>query len=176
MESTKALVGTALLNVYWKTRRKDLLDLITPFINYCTAQVVTPEKSPCKKNQISLGTVTEKVRKEFGYVDIPAAIVEKIYKRDQKHYCKNGGNYYLIEPFDDLVERMDKKRLECAEMVDNLGKSLLCYLKSHCQKEKACVQSGSKAHEKAFRVSLPASSSPNQLHSQMRAGVDTVPA
>lgn len=46
----------------------------------------------------------------------------------------------------------------------------------HCQKEKACVQSGSKAHEKAFRVSLPASSSPNQLHSQMRAGVDTVPA
>ena len=136
MESTKALVGTALLNVYWKTRRKDLLDLITPFINYCTAQVVTPEKSPCKKNQISLGTVTEKVRKEFGYVDIPAAIVEKIYKRDQKHYCKNGGNYYLIEPFDDLVERMDKKRLECAEMVDNLGKSLLCYLKSHCQKEK----------------------------------------
>lgn len=46
----------------------------------------------------------------------------------------------------------------------------------HCQKEKACVQSGSKAHEKAFRVSLPASSSPNQLHSLMRAGVDTVPA
>ena len=136
MESTKTLAGTALLNVYWDTRRKDLLDLISPFINYCTACMITPQSKLCEKNKIDLIHVTQDVRERFGYVDIPSAIVEKIYKRDQKHYRKDRGYYYLIDSFDNLVERMDQKQRECAEMIDDLGESLLCYLETHCQKEK----------------------------------------
>ena len=136
MEDNKILAGTALLNVYWNTRKKDLLDLIAPFINYCTAQIVTPRSELCEGNRINLRQVTLRVRERFGYADIPEVIVEKIYKRDQKHYRKEKGNYYLVASFDNLVEEMNKKQIECAERVNVLGESLLQYLKTHCQKEK----------------------------------------
>ena len=112
MEDKKILAGTALLNVYWNTRKKDLLDLIAPFIHYCTAQIVTPRSELCEGNRINLRQVTLRVRERFGYVDIPDVIIEKVYRRDQKHYRREKGRYYLIAPFDDLVEKMDKKQLK----------------------------------------------------------------
>lgn len=136
MERSKLLAGTALLEVLWSSRRKDLLDLIAPFVNYCTACKVSPADDFSSNNMINIPEVTLDVRKKFGYEDIPYSIIEKIYNRDNEHYKKYNKKYYLIKPLDEEVNKLERNRKECENIIKDLGISLLTYLQEHCQRER----------------------------------------
>ena len=60
MQNQSALTGTVLLEAFWSSRRKDMIDLITPFIHYAVAQTTSPNES------INTRDVTDIIRKEFG--------------------------------------------------------------------------------------------------------------
>ena len=140
MSGSRLLAGTALLETLWNTRQKDLIDLISPFIHYCTADKVSPSKALTQGNKINITAVTKDVRRQFGYEDIPPAVIERVYKRDGKHYKKSNGSYYLVEALDDEVAKLEKNRQECVKNINSIGKSLLNYLQSHCQREKVYTE------------------------------------
>ena len=101
MNNKTALTGTVLLEAYWATRKKDMLDLIAPFIQYCVAKTTALDEI------IDIAKVTGIIRNEFGYIDIPEAAIVKVLNRDQDHF-KRINKYY----FRDEDEKMALSSIE----------------------------------------------------------------
>lgn len=130
MNNKTALTGTVLLEAYWATRKKDMLDLIAPFVQYGVAKTTTIGE------RIDVSKVTQIIRNDFGYSDIPESAVIKVINRDQDHFRKSNKNYYLHASLDDQVERLTHRKIECLSKIDSIGNKLFEYLRMHCRKSK----------------------------------------
>lgn len=130
MNNKTALTGTVLLEAYWATRKKDMLDLIAPFVQYGVAKTTTIGE------RIDVAKVTGIIRNEFGYIDIPEAAIIKVLNRDQGHFRKINKYYYLSMPLDEQVERLTRRRIDCLAKIDSIGDKLFDYLQMHCRKNK----------------------------------------
>ena len=128
MQNQTALTGTVLLEAFWSSRRKDMIDLITPFIHYAVAQITSPNEN------IDIQSVTSIIRHEFGYADIPEAVIVKILSRDKVHFDKKNRVYRLVKSLDEQVERFNLRKRDCTEKIDRIGQSLCGYLKTHCKR------------------------------------------
>jgi len=130
MSSKVALIGTVLLEAYWSSRQKDMLDLIAPFVQYGVAKTTTT------REKINASAVTSIIRNEFGYTDIPEAAIIKVMNRDPEHFEKKNKNYYLKTSLDEQMDRLNRRRTECLSKIDSTGRELYNYLRDHCKKNK----------------------------------------
>ena len=130
MQNQSALTGTVLLEAYWSSRRKDMIDLITPFIHYAVAKITSV--GAC----VDIQKVTNMIRQEFGYTDLPEAVLYKAFSRDKEHFERRNRKYYLKKSLDFQAERFSQRKRECAEKIDSIGQSLFEYLQAHCKRER----------------------------------------
>ena len=128
MQNNSVLTGTVLLEAYWSTRKKDLLDLVSPFVQYGVAKITSVG------NPIDYSHVTKYVRSEFGYTDIPESVIINVFKRDKEHFGKREHKYYLLKPLDTEIERLEQRKTDCLKKIDEVSKTLHEYLLSHCRK------------------------------------------
>lgn len=122
MSDNNLLTGTVMLETMWETKRHDLLDLISPFVFYATAKVCSIGE------QIDLERILAYIKKEFGYVDMPITIIERVYKRNTKYFKRDNGKYYLKSNLDEVFSIIEKRRDECEEKIRHIGKQLAEYL------------------------------------------------
>lgn len=130
MDNRIAMAGTVLLEAYWASRQKDMLDLICPFVRYAVA------KTTSIGQLVDTARVVSIIRSEFGYVDIPEAVIIKVINRDRDYYEKHNGKYYLLKSLDDQAEQLNHRRTECLSKIEIIGKSLFEYLQMHCKRNK----------------------------------------
>lgn len=94
MKKSTVLTGVVLLESYWALRKKDMIDLISPFILYWVARTTSIH------DEVNVLMVSEKVCAEFGYINIPPSVIEKVLSRNKKHFSKIKKKYYLSESLD----------------------------------------------------------------------------
>lgn len=129
MNKNQIMMSAAMLEAMWEVRRKDMLDLITPFIMYAVAVTTSPEE------EINLNLVQSNVQKNYGYTDIPISIIEKVLKRNTYQAVrKENHKFILIKDIDLEFSQMEKRKEECESYLSILGISLAKYLNEHCKK------------------------------------------
>lgn len=130
MNTTQALSSVVVLEALWETSKKDMIDLVSPMINYVIA------KQYSMSDQIDVSLISKKFKDRFAYDYLPESIVKKSMARDKKHFKKENHNYYLIASLDNDVEIMEKRQKECVTTINELSVLLYQYLKEHCSKSK----------------------------------------
>ncbi|MFR3791685.1 MAG: hypothetical protein ACLTWO_07215 [Blautia massiliensis (ex Durand et al. 2017)] len=131
MNTNQVLVSAALLETLWANRKKDMLDLIAPFVMYATAKLTAPN------DEISIRDVQKYIQLNFAYEDIPISIIERVLSRNPFDAIeKRSGLFYLSKPIDAEIEKIDKRKSECQEHLDYLGNEILTFLTSHCKRAK----------------------------------------
>ena len=125
------MISAAMLEALWQSRKKDMIDLITPFVMYATASLTSPNEI------INIHNVQNYVQQHFAYKDIPESIIRKVFNR--KPYSairRKDHNYYLSQSIDTQISYMDNRMKECERHLQILGEKLHEYLNSHCKKSK----------------------------------------
>lgn len=135
MESKITLTSAVMLETQWSARKKDILELITPFVEYCVAETTSLH------SQIDVQKIILKMHRNFGYVDIPESIIYNVFRRHRDTFIRQNKNYYLTTSLDDVVTHFNQQRRECEDHIETIGKSLYEYLSLHCQHEKVYNQS-----------------------------------
>ena len=128
MEKKVSLSTVALLSLLWDKEKRDYLDVIAQFVLRCL---------PTKINaQIDIDEITEKLRGEFGFEDIPHHVVEKILVR----LCHNqvNGKKYVYKSYrrfytNDIYEggAFDKDRLQINTCITEVLNALSDYLEKN---------------------------------------------
>ena len=132
MQNRQALISAALLEAIWSSRQKDMIDLITPFILYAVAQETSPG------NAINTKSVQKYVQDHYAYPDLPESIVKAALSRNpQSAFERKDKIFFLKNPIDEEINRMNQREKECAESISIIGNKLSEYLISHCQKSKS---------------------------------------
>lgn len=131
MDGNQAIISAAMLEATWESRKKDMLDLVAPFVMYATATLTSPNE------KIDIPKVLKYVRENFAYKDMPESIVKRVLSRNlYSAIKKEKGNFYLISAIDDEIEKMNTRRGKCEQYLCALGEKLGQYLISHCEKTK----------------------------------------
>lgn len=129
MNENQTMISAAMLEAVWQSRKKDMIDLITPFVMYATATLTSPNE------EINIPKVQSYVQQKYAYTDIPEAIIRKVL--DRKPYSsirKERHKFYLNSPVDLEVSQMNDRKRECERYLHILGESLSKYLNVHCTK------------------------------------------
>lgn len=121
--------GAIMLETMWISRKKDLLDLISPFIHYGVA------RSFSINDIINIDKVLSIVKNEFGYTNMPATIVERVFKRNPNYYKRIEHQYKFIGNLDNYVTDIEKRRDECDRRLEIIGKQLSVYLNEHLSRK-----------------------------------------
>lgn len=124
MGNQNILTGAVLLQTMWNIRQQDLLDLISPLVIYSIAKVTSPGEI------IDQQRVLEIIKSEFGYVDMPAIIIQRVMRRSD-HFQKKDKEYFLKENLDSVVIEVDRRKEECENKVKTIGTELGTYLETH---------------------------------------------
>lgn len=120
-----------MLEALWQSRKKDMIDLITPFVMYATASLTSPNEV------INIHNVQAYVQQHFAYNDIPDSIIRRVFNRNPYSAIKKKNhNYYLSVPIDTEISFMDSRMKECEHHLQILGTKLYEYLNAHCKKSK----------------------------------------
>lgn len=130
MANQNELAGAVLLEAFWATRKRDMLDLLAPFVQFAVA------KNTCVGQVIDINRITDIIRNDFHYKDIPASVIEKIIKRDKEHFVRNNHRFILQKTFDYEIERFESRQKECLEKLTSVGQELYDFLILHCKKAK----------------------------------------
>lgn len=129
MNGNQAIISVAMLEATWESRKKDILDLIAPFVMYATATLTSPGE------KVNVQKVLKYVRDKFAYKNMPESIVKKVLSRNPYSAIKKEkGNFFLLSAIDDEIEKMNKRRNKCESYLCILGEKLGQYLNSHCKK------------------------------------------
>lgn len=132
MDNRQALVSAALLEAIWGSRKKDMIDLITPFILYAVATKTSPG------GQIDTKAVQRYVQENYAYPDLPESIIKAALARNPFSAIeRREKQFYLVKPLDDEITRMDQRTQQCDEHISLIGDRLSAYLTSHCKKKKS---------------------------------------
>ena len=147
------IVSLAMIYALWGKEKKDLLDLIAPFALYAISI------STRVGEKIDIKEVCSCMEREFGYVSVPAAVVERIISRntpsrksaDKAKFLRENGAYYLKGSLSDVAESFSKKRTECKAHSDAVTAALADYLNKNWKHNSGEVtQSGAEALLLAF--------------------------
>ena len=133
MVDNSLLTGTIMLETMWALKKQDLIDLIKPFVIYTVAKNYNLNQVIDEHHVLSL------VKKEFGYKDMPVSIVQSVFKRTAE-IKKFYGKYYYSKSLEDETSRIEKRRLDCDLVSQNIGKSLADYLNRHLYEKKYEVE------------------------------------
>lgn len=71
MNNNQTMISAAMLEAVWQSRKKDMIDLITPFVMYATATLTSPGE------KIDTQKVQKYVQENYAYTDMPEVIVKK---------------------------------------------------------------------------------------------------
>ncbi len=130
MTNQNLLTGVVMLETMWEIKKKDLVDLISPFIFYSVA------KTHLFGEKIDQRRVLLIVQEEFGYKDMPQAVIEKVLKRNPKYFRRIKNSYLLYADLSKEAEKLNKRKKECEENISVLGDQLAKYLESHSKRWK----------------------------------------
>lgn len=132
MRNKQALISAALLEAIWSSRKKDMIDLITPFILYAVAKKTSPGEA------VDTKVVQKYVQEHYAYPDLPESIVKSALSRNPlSAFERREKLFYLKKPIDDEINRMNQRERECNDNISLIGNKLSSYLVSHCRKNKA---------------------------------------
>lgn len=112
------MISAAMLEAVWQSRKKDMIDLITPFVMYATATLTSPGE------KVDIQKVQNYVQHNFAYTDMPEVIIKKVFAR--KPYSsieRRNHNYYLVSPIDSEISQMDSRRKDCERYLHVLGEN-----------------------------------------------------
>ena len=122
MENKQALISAALLEAIWSSRKKDMIDLITPFILYAVAKETAPSGA------INTKTVQKYVQEHYAYPDLPESIIKSALARNPlSAFERKDKVFYLQKPIDDEISRMNQRERDCNESIDSIGRKLSEY-------------------------------------------------
>ena len=123
--------SAVMMETMWEEKRKDLLDLITPFVLYSIAQKTSIGE------EIKIDYIVQSMGNFYGYKDIPESVIKKILNRNPKKCIKRERNkYFLIKDLGEFADNFDKRRKECDDKVNKIGDKLAFYLRNHCTRWK----------------------------------------
>lgn len=129
MNNNQTMISVAMLEAVWQSRKKDMIDLITPFVMYATATLTSPGE------KINIQKVQNYVQQNYAYTDMPESIIKKVFARNPYSSVeRKNHNYYLVSPIDSQISQMDSRRKECEQYLRVLGEKLSIYLNLHCKK------------------------------------------
>ena len=128
MSNKDLLTGVTMLETMWKSRKMDLVDLISPFILFSIAKTTSPGEI------VNQQKVLDYVR-TFGFKDMPIAIVSRVLKRKSEIFRKENNNYYLVGSLDDQIENVEKRKTECEYRIQVLGEQISAYFEGHLHKK-----------------------------------------
>ena len=98
MENRQSLVSAAMLEAIWSSRKKDLIDLITPFVLYAVAKQTSPG------NSINTKAAQKYVQDNFSYPDLPESIIRSVLSRNPLDaFEKKDPNHFAYPVFAVLV-------------------------------------------------------------------------
>lgn len=145
MNEGQAMISAAMLEAIWSSRKKDMIDLITPFILYAVAKQTSPDK------QIDTKAVQKYVQENNGYPDLPESIIKAALSRNpQSAIKKENKKFVLKKPLDDEISRMEKRKQECTENIAHIGDRLSQYLTDHCKSKAPISQEAAISRLHAF--------------------------
>lgn len=127
MENTNALIGTAMLTAIWDQTHKDNLELLKPFIIYLIG------KNTNVQDEINITQIIKKMDEEFGFPNIPKAVIIKIFNRMKKIVLRRDKKYFLIKDLGEETKEFDSNKIQISEESDNVVTKLMEYLKE-CHK------------------------------------------
>lgn len=127
------ITSLSMLYALWQSERKDLLDVIRPFVLYTIGETTSGG------NRIDIEAVCVFMEKEFGYKYVQPAVVERILRRetarsipkDERLIKKLNGDFYLVGSLNGFVEKFKEKRAACKSHSDIVIKELVEYLNSY---------------------------------------------
>lgn len=132
MDNKQALISAALLEAIWSTRKKDMIDLITPFILHGVASNTSPG------NKVDTKVVQRYVQDNYAYPDLPESIIKAaLARKPLDAFEKEDGFFVLKKPIDEEINRIIQRERQCNEYISLLGEKLAEYLSSHCRKSKS---------------------------------------
>ena len=124
------IISLSMLYALWQTERKDLLDLIRPFVMYAVGSVTAVGA------EINETEVCKAMEREFGYKTFQPAVIHRILSREtsatievnQRKIEKRSGRFYLKTSLSALNEDFANKRTQCKAHTDAVTKALAEYL------------------------------------------------
>lgn len=135
MNNKQALISAALLEAIWSSRKKDMIDLITPFILYGVATCTTPG------NKIDTTAVRKYVQSHYAYPDLPESIVKATLARNPLGAFEKEDRFFILQkPLDNEIDKISQREQQCNEHISLLGEKLSEYLTSHCKKSKSITK------------------------------------
>ena len=123
MEKSNVLIGTAMLTAIWDQPHKDNLELLKPFIVYLVG------KNTSIQSEINIIKIINEMDVEFGFSNIPKAVIEKIFNRMKKMIIKKDRKYYLIKDLSEDVKKFDDNKNQIQDESDKVINNLMEYLK-----------------------------------------------
>lgn len=124
------MISLAMLYALWQKGRKDLIDLIRPFVLYSVGE--TTKVGEVIKTQ----TICEYLEKEFGYRSFQPAVVTNVLRREA--LSKTGGSsnyvrrenkaYILSRSLSEEIDKFSEKRTSCKAQSDMVTRALCAYL------------------------------------------------
>lgn len=131
MNNTVLTTSAVMMETMWEEKRKDLLDLITPFVLYSIAQKTSIG------GEIKIDYILQNMKDFYGYSDIPDSVIRKILNRNSKKCIKRERNkYFLIKDLGEFSDNFDKRCKECDDRINKIGNKLAIYLRNHCTRWK----------------------------------------
>lgn len=125
MNNSTSLSTVALLSTLWEKEQRDYLDILGQFILRCMPQEVGA--------QVDIAAITEKMRANYGFADIPHHVVEKVLRRlskmqayPKRYFVRENHNYYVAEIFDGRA--FDAAQQETNALINDVLSALVSYL------------------------------------------------
>lgn len=126
MNNKEILTSVVMLETVWKTRKKDIVDLISPFVEYAVAKYTS------EGSVIDVSKVLNYMRDHYGYSDIPVSIINKVFNRNKEYFQNTGKGYKLAKNLDTVAQKMDEREAQCEKTIATIGDNLAKYLNEHC--------------------------------------------
>ena len=128
MNNQTSLSTVALLSTLWEKERRDYLDVLAQFVLRCL-----PNKPEA---QVDIDAITEKLRSEYGFDDIPHHVVVKVLRRlcragsrDKRYLRRDNHNYYVVDVYD--AQGFDSARQETNALISDVLAALVQYLEGN---------------------------------------------
>ena len=104
MSNIVLTTSAVMMETMWEEKRKDLLDLITPFVLYSIAQKTSIG------GEIKIDYITQSMCVFYGYKDVPESVIRKILNRNPQKCIKRERNkYFLIKDLGKFADDFDKR-------------------------------------------------------------------
>ncbi len=119
MNNSNSIVSAALLEAIWEENKKDVLDLLIPFVKYIISE--NYKKGDVLNDEL----ISNNMKKSFGFSQMPSSVITSILKRlttkeNSRILCKKQGKYILDVELDDEHQKFNNKYSEIKSSTDEL--------------------------------------------------------